>query len=39
MDLINAIRRENGFDQTYDDPETMNTINALRGNASRGLEK
>jgi len=37
MDLINQIRRENGFD--LDSLETINTITALQGNANRALQK
>jgi hypothetical protein len=44
MDLINKIRRENGCDKEMlrragIDPEIFNTIKALQGNASRGLER
>jgi hypothetical protein len=36
MDLINKIRRENGFDREFDSPET---IKALQGNLNRSLQK
>jgi hypothetical protein len=39
MDLINEIRRENGFDQAFDSPETISTVRSLQGNANRGLQK
>jgi len=39
MDLINEIRRENGFDRAFDSPEIISTIKALQGNANRGLQK
>lgn len=44
MDLINKIRRENGCDEAMllraeNDPEILSTIQALQGNASRGLDR
>jgi hypothetical protein len=39
MDIIDEIRRENGFDQAFDSPETISTVKALQGNANRGLQK
>jgi len=39
MDLINEIRRENGFDRVFDSLETISTIRALQGNLNRGLQK
>jgi hypothetical protein len=39
MDLILEIRRENGFDQTFENTEATHTIKALQENANRGLQK
>lgn len=44
MDLIDRIRRENGCDEAlllraHDDPEIIAAIEALKGNANRGLER
>ncbi|KAF7971375.1 hypothetical protein HWV62_21338 [Athelia sp. TMB] len=44
MDLIERIRRENGCDQALllraqDDPDILAAIQALKGNAGRGLER
>jgi hypothetical protein len=39
MDLINEIRRENGFDRAFDSPETISTVKALQGNLNRSLQK
>jgi hypothetical protein len=39
MDLINEIRRENGFDRVFDSLETISTVKALQGNLNRSLQK